>query len=155
VGAVGLSQFPEYAQQYEQRLGGAVDALGVVVADFDRSASAEGLTRSAALAQMTGTDFLDRRRGDMEATFARHAALSETLANLQTRGGIGRLGLALDLTDTEIARAAWQAYEPAIPTNATGLGFAGIGAVLGGSILVLLQGLIRRLLRRFGGRTPA
>ena len=34
-GAAILSQFPEYAQQYTQRLGGAVDALGQVVADFD------------------------------------------------------------------------------------------------------------------------
>ena len=43
VGGVGLglvaSQFPEYAQQYEQRLGGAVDELRVFVEKFDASAA--------------------------------------------------------------------------------------------------------------------
>ena len=48
VGA-GTSQFPEFSQQYAQRLGGAVDALSEVVADFDTSAVAEGLSRSEAL----------------------------------------------------------------------------------------------------------
>ncbi|WP_254684706.1 DUF2937 family protein [Sulfitobacter sp. JL08] len=73
--AATLSQFPEYAQQYTQRLGGAVDALGQVVADFDASAAAEGLTREQALAQMTGTAFVERRRDDMQRSFARHARL--------------------------------------------------------------------------------
>ncbi|MEO1364377.1 MAG: DUF2937 family protein, partial [Pseudomonadota bacterium] len=48
-GAALTSQFPEYSQQYTQRLGGAVDALAEVVADFDASARAEGLSREAAL----------------------------------------------------------------------------------------------------------
>ena len=40
VGGGSLSQYPEFAQQYTQRLAGQVDALGQVVADFDRSALA-------------------------------------------------------------------------------------------------------------------
>ena len=39
-GAAVSSQFPEFSQQYTQRLGGAVDALAVVVADFDAMALA-------------------------------------------------------------------------------------------------------------------
>ncbi|MEM9851772.1 MAG: DUF2937 family protein, partial [Pseudomonadota bacterium] len=38
------SQFPEFSQQYVQRLGGAVDELRRVAADFDASARAAGLT---------------------------------------------------------------------------------------------------------------
>ena len=38
--AIVLSQFPEYAQQYTQRLGGAVDELRVITEDFDRAALA-------------------------------------------------------------------------------------------------------------------
>ena len=37
-GAATLSQFPEFTQQYMQRLGGQVDALSVVIQDFDPSA---------------------------------------------------------------------------------------------------------------------
>ena len=53
-GGVGLgvllSQFPEYSQQYVQRLGGAVDELKTVVSDFDTSAQATGSTREGAVA---------------------------------------------------------------------------------------------------------
>src|SRR5690606_31307549 len=45
----GFAQFPQYAQQYEQRLGGAVDELRIIVDDFDRGAASFGLTREQAL----------------------------------------------------------------------------------------------------------
>ncbi|WP_300519133.1 DUF2937 family protein [Aliiroseovarius sp.] len=54
-GAVTLSQFPEYSQQYLQRLAGAVDELSAVVAAFDASAAGFDLTRVEALA--TGIGF--------------------------------------------------------------------------------------------------
>ena len=38
-GALTLSQAPEFAQQYRQRLGGALDELRRVVADFDADAA--------------------------------------------------------------------------------------------------------------------
>jgi hypothetical protein len=37
-GAAIFSQFPEFTQQYMQRMGGQIDALGVVLHDFDASA---------------------------------------------------------------------------------------------------------------------
>ncbi len=70
-GAAVTSQFPEYSQQYLQRLGGAVDALHEVVADFDASAQAVGLSRSDALAQMTGTAFMERRRAEIAEAIAK------------------------------------------------------------------------------------
>jgi len=72
-GAATFSQYPEFAQQYTQRLAGQVDALTTVVMDFDTSALAAGLGREAALAEMTGSDFLVARQSDMRRTFARHA----------------------------------------------------------------------------------
>ena len=47
VGAAGLSQFPEFSQQYVQRLGGAVDELSRFVAEFDADAAAVGMTRTS------------------------------------------------------------------------------------------------------------
>ncbi|WP_420010654.1 DUF2937 family protein [Tateyamaria sp.] len=125
------SQFPEYAQQYTQRLGGAVDALGQVVADFDASASAEGLSRNEALAQMQGTDLIVRRRADMARTFDRHARLAADLELLQSAGPFMRAYHATRLTDGEVARAALASYEPAVPINFAGLTFAGSGFVAG------------------------
>jgi hypothetical protein len=147
VGA-GASQFPEFSQQYAQRLGGAVDALGEVVADFDRSAAAEGLTRDQALVQMTGADFIERRRVDMERTFDRHTVLSEDLKLLTDAGPFMRAYHGARFTDGDVAKAAWDAYEPAVPLNLTGAIFASFGFFAGlfsiGGLLAVLRWSFRR-----------
>lgn len=130
VGA-GASQFPEFSQQYIQRLGGAVDALGEVVADFDASAAAEGLTRAQALEQMRGTDFIARRRIDMERTFERHVNLSEDLEVLRQAGPFMRAYHGARFRDRDVAKAAWANYQPALPFNLTGAIFAGFGFIAG------------------------
>lgn len=147
-GAATTAQFPEFSQQYMQRLGGAVDALGEVVADFDASASASGLSRSEALAQMQGTAFLERRQADMTRSITRYTQLSADLSVLEGQGPFTRAYHAGRFTDPEIARAAWAAFQPAIPVNFAGLSFAGVG-FLGGMIAIsLLVGVLRMPLRR-------
>jgi hypothetical protein len=131
IGGGAASQFPEFAQQYTQRLGGAVDALAQVVADFDASASAEGLTRDQALALMQGTDFIERRQADMARTFDRYDRLRADLAILETSGPFMRAYHATLLTDGDVARAAMATFEPAVPINFAGLTFAGSGFVAG------------------------
>jgi len=147
-GAAG-SQFPEYAQQYTQRLGGAVDALEQVVSDFDASAQAEGMTREAALDEMRGTAFLDRRRSDMERTFGRYERLRTDLVALETAGPFMRAYHATRLTDAEVARAALEAYEPAVPLTMPGAVFTGAGFFAGvfavwAALRVLLWPFARR-----------
>lgn len=141
-GAAATSQFPEFSQQYLQRLGGAVDALAEVVTDFDASAQTVGLTRDAALEQMQGTAFLERRRGDMTRTFARYETLRTDLDMLEGEGPFMRAYRLPHFSDVEIAGAAWSAYQPAIPLNFAGLSFAGVGFVLGSVAL----GFVMRLL---------
>lgn len=141
-GAAVTSQFPEFSQQYTQRLGGAVDALADVVADFDASAAAVGLTRDAALAQMQGTEFLERRRADMTVTFRRYDRLRADLEAVGGQGPFMRAYHAARLTDGQIARAAWTAYRPAVPITFAGISFACLGFVLGSAVL----GVILRLL---------
>ncbi len=134
-GAAVFSQFPEFSQQYRQRLGGAVDALAQVASDFDASAQAVGLSRDAALAQLTGTAFMERRRTDMQATFDRHAALSAALDLLEGQGPFMRAYYLPQIRDAQIARATWQDYAPAVPLNFAGIVFAGFGFVLGSIVL--------------------
>lgn len=131
IGGGAASQFPEYAQQYTQRLGGAVDALGEVVADFDASAAAEGLTRDQALAEMHGTDFIERRRADMVRTFDRYNQLQDDLAVLEYSGPFMRAYHATRLTDDDVAQAALASFEPAVPVNFAGVVFASSGFAAG------------------------
>lgn len=131
LGGASASQFPEFAQQYTQRLGGAVDALAEVVADFDASAADAGLSRDAALAEMQGTTFLDARRQDMTRTFKRYESLQADLATLEGAGPFMRAYHATKMTDRDVARAALETFEPAVPLGIAGLTFAGSGFFAG------------------------
>ena len=152
-GSAALSQFPEFGAQYVQRLGGAVDALSEVAADFDASAAAEGLTRDEALSQMSGAPFVERRRADMETTFGRLDQLSADLRALEGAGPFERLAMIPRMTDPEISAAAMQTFEPAVPLSPAGLILAGLGFVLGGGLVSSLMALSRALFAR--ARRPA
>ena len=148
-GAAGLSQFPEYSQQYVQRLGGAVDELSRFVAEFDADATAVGMTRQAALADLgQGGAMGARRAGTMAATIARHDRLRADLEELGRAGPFTRLYRAGHLGDAEIAAKAWAAYRPALPLTVEGASFAGLGFVAGMAGIGLVLSLLGRVFRR-------
>ena len=130
-GAAACSQYPEFSQQYMQRLAGQVDALQIVVADFDRSAAASGLTRLAALDELQGTAFLVARRADMERSFARFDLLSDNLAFLRLATPMERIAMPHRLADPDTFNATWSDFRPALPLTAEGGVAAGLG-FLGG-----------------------
>lgn len=137
-----LSQFPEFAQQYVQRLGGAVDALAVVVADFDASAAAEGMSRADALASMVGSGFVARRRADMVRTIGRYDVLRIELARLEAAGPLGR-AVRAPQADAEIVARTWAAYQPAFPATLGGALFGGGGFLLGFGLIAALGRAVR------------
>lgn len=147
-GGAGLSQFPEFSQQYLQRLAGQVDALGVVVANFDASAARNGLTRESALGQMTGTAFLDDRQADLRGDFARYDRLGNDLTLLRAASPLERLAMPHRLADRDTFAATWADYRPAVPVTVDGLVSAGVGAGLGwgtaAGLLALLAWPFRR-----------
>lgn len=144
--ALGAAQFPAFSQQYLQRLGGAVDALEQVIQDFDTSAAALGLSRDAALAQMTGSAFVQARRADMQQTFQRYDGLRADLTTLEGQGPFMRAYHFAHLTDPEIAQGAWEAFEPALPLTFDSAIFAAIG---GGMAAVVCRGMfgVRRRIK--------
>lgn len=147
-GAAALSQFPEFSQQYLQRLAGQVDALTVVVRDFDASAQKNGLSREEALAELQGTAFLDDRRQDLRRTFLRHARLSDNLVALREAGPLERLLMPQRLGDAETLAATWGDFRPAVPVTLDGLAAAGIGFLGGGLALSALFSLLLWPFRR-------
>ncbi|MFT7058858.1 MAG: hypothetical protein ACJASV_001363 [Pseudorhodobacter sp.] len=147
-GAASFSQYPEFSQQYIQRLAGQVDALTVVVADFDRSASASGLTRDAALAQMQGTDFLSARRQDMQATFVRHQRLGQNLTLLRLATPIERIAMPHRLADADTLTKTWSDFRPALPLTIEGAVASGLGYVAGWGLVSALLSLLLWPFRR-------
>lgn len=147
-GAAGLSQFPEFSQQYLQRLAGKVDALGAVVADFDASAARADLTREAALAQLAGTGFLDDQQSNMRRNFQQHQRLAEDLARLREAAPLQRLTMPQRLGDAETLAATWADFRPAIPATLDGALSAGVGYVAGWGLLAGLWSLLAWPFRR-------
>lgn len=131
-GAITGSQLPEFAQQYRQRLGGAVDELRAFVQRFDADAQSQGLTREAALARHAANpDELFRKRGvAMVETVERMSRLDRQLGEMMNDNSLVRLTAFASRADREIARATFSAYEPAMPVTAEGGILASIGAIL-------------------------
>lgn len=129
--AAGLSQFPAFSDQYVQRLGGQVDALSRVAAEFDTSAKSAGLTRAEALADLGGSDFRDLHQADMRRTFDRLDHATADLTLLRLASPLERMLLPHRLRDPQTLAATWADFSPAIPVTFAGLAAAGIGFLLG------------------------
>lgn len=139
---VAGSQFPEFSQQYLQRLGGQFDALSQVAADFDASATKAGLTRDEALSEIKGGAFQDSHRKDMERVFTRLDRITSDLTLLRAANPLERMALPHRLRDVETLQSTWADFRPAVPVTIDGVLAAGIGFLVG---LVALNGLIAAL----------
>lgn len=148
--AAMLSQFPEYAQQYTQRLGGAVDELRVITTEFDQAAQQGGLDRATALARYNSSndEFLAGRGVSMTATFQRYEMLSNTLAQIQGAGPLERLQSLPAYLDSDIGRRTLDNYQPAMPVTPEGLLYALSGFVLGYLVVSALFRLCAMPFRR-------
>jgi hypothetical protein len=154
---IAFSQFPEYAQQYEQRLGGAVDELRTIVADFDRDATRFGLSRPDALKryEVSPDDFLVARGVSMERTLARYAELSAMLADLQNATPVQRVAHLGDYLDTDIGQRALENFQPAVPVTVEGVAWGLGGWVIGYLVAWPLLGLLTLPFRWRRGQVPA
>jgi hypothetical protein len=142
--AVALSQFPEYAQQYTQRLAGAVDELKAVTADFDSAATGAGLTREQALARYSHSpdSFLAGRGTSMTGTFARYTMLSATLDEVRGANAWQRFRLLPSYFDSDIGRRTLDDFKPAVPVTAEATLYAGVGLLLGYILVSVLYSFL-------------
>lgn len=150
LGAAMFSQAPEFAQQYRQRLGGALDELSAIVADFDTDAG----DRDAALSiyDASKEPFLAARGQSMRRTIARHETLERQSDAFLTASPFERPIVLVRWADRQIFAHAWREFLPAFPLTTEGLVWGSAGGGLAASLLAALRGVIR-LARR--GLRPA
>ncbi len=150
--AVGLlaTQAPEFAQQYRQRLAGAIDELTRMVANFDAEARGHGLSPDVAIQRLeTNPDPLARERGeDMASDKSRLTRLQDAFVSLKNAEPVRRVIGFLETFDTATARAAWKDYEPAVPTTGEALIIGLLGLVAGWAATHLLAWPVHRHLAR-------
>lgn len=153
----GFAQFPQYAQQYEQRLGGAVDELRIIVEDFDRGAASFGLTREQALLRyaISPDEFINDRGLSMRMTLARYERLRSDLAELQQANALQRVQLLPRYLDTDVGARALENFEPGVPATGEALAWGLAGTVVGYVLLYPLFGFVTLPFRWRRGHLPA
>lgn len=147
-GAVALSQFPEFSQQYVQRLSGAVDELRAVTIAFDTTARIAGMSREEAFEAMGEGEFQTRLRDDMRTRIYRYERLNADYQALAGAAPLERLARFYRIRDSELVQRTWDDYKPALPVTTEGLISAGIGFAGGWGLVTLLLGLLKRPARR-------
>lgn len=152
---IATTQFPEFVQQYRQRLGGAIDEIGAIVAKFDAESAAKGLTESAAISRLeANVDPLAQERGaDMAELVARFAKLKEAASAFDNPNVFVKWETLATTFDRRIASRAYEAYQPAVPTTQDGFIAGIIGFIIGGGLTHLFALPIKhghKLFRRRG-----
>jgi Protein of unknown function (DUF2937) len=149
-GGIIASQGPEYAQQYRQRLGGAIDELRQVITRFEADAQASGETRESAIVRLRSNtdDFVGRQGAAMQANVERLRNLETHRDTMMQAGPFARVALMVRDGDQDVMEAVYRDFEPALPVTEEGVLSTAIGfvAVWGG--LLLLIGFVRSLWRR-------
>lgn len=144
IGMAMASQFPEFSQQYVQRLGGAVDELQSIVMAFDETARVSGLDRETALEHLSGSSFLEGHQDDMRTTITRFERLASNYAMLQGSTAIGRVAQIQKFRDRQLLEKTWDDFEPAVPLNQDGAIFAGAGFLSGLLLFAAIGSIFRR-----------
>lgn len=149
-GLVATSQAPEFAQQYRQRLGGAVEELRTVAENFDKDAESSNLSREEAIRELRrSNNRFSRDRGtSMASTLERYDGLTSQQNAMERAGPLLRPIQVLRSPDTKIVSDAWEKFEPAVPITPAGMIWGVIGALLGGGF----AGWLGRLFGRGNGR---
>jgi len=144
VGGLTTSQFPEYAQQYHQRLGGAVEELHAIVLQFDQDAANQGLKRDEALLtyQRSTEEFLNERGKSMQAILDRFANLTAHQEALQSAGPVEELMAFSQHLDPNLLNDTLEIYKPAVPITAKGFAYAGVGLLAGLLVFRFIWGIL-------------
>jgi hypothetical protein len=154
-GGIVASQGPEFAQQYRQRLGGAIDELRQVITRFDADARASGETEESAIARLRSNtdDFVSRQGAAMQANVERLGRLEAHRGAMMQAGPFARVALMVRDGDQDVMEAVYRDFEPALPVTEEGVLSSAIGFAMAWGGALLLTGFIRSLWRR--PRQPA
>jgi hypothetical protein len=143
VGALLLSQFPEFFQQYTQRLGGRLDEVTAQVTALEGRAAEAGKDLRRYLRGLQLHRDVDVRREGMalQALVHRKATLEEAY---QAMAGVDRWWRAsafVEHVDWDVAASTLEVYRPAMPVTPEAGVYAAAGFGSGALIFLAILGL--------------
>ncbi len=154
IGAVAFAQFPEFMQQYLQRLGGHLDEARRQLAHFRDVAQQSGLTLEGLITRTNANSdaAVAKLGGVMREAVARVAHLEQAQSAIQTASPWTRPFAFLTHADHDIVRGTMHAFQPAVPTTLEALVYALLGMAI---LLLTYHGGIKYPLTRLAHRRRA
>lgn len=154
---IATSQVPEFAQQYRQRLGGAIDALQTVMLQAAEDAQRSGLDVEGAIAKLkaSGDQLVAAQGRSLEEISDRLANMRAEREAYRQSDEFGRLLVFLTSADPELAARTYDDFEPAVPVTAEGILAGILGLFAGLGVLRVSGAFLRGLWKVFGPRRSA
>lgn len=142
-GALVLSQFPEFFQQYTQRLGGHLDEISAQVSSLEQRAADAGKDVPGYLRGFLLNRDVDVRREGMHlrSIVDRRAELATAYEALTGAGSVWRAQRFAKHVDWEIASSTFAVYRPAVPVTAESAIYTAAGFGTGAMIFLVILGL--------------
>ncbi|MDR3462624.1 MAG: DUF2937 family protein [Beijerinckiaceae bacterium] len=152
-----MTQVPEFAEQYQQRLGGAIDELSAIVARFDSDSAAQGLTEDGGIERLLANsdEFVRQRGTQMREISARLVRLQDVQQMLRNHGPAERLVILATHYDSSIAARAFESFQPAVPVSAEAFVLGLIGFIGGGGAVHAAGYSFKRKLGRRPRKIPS
>ena len=143
VGALLLSQFPQFYGQYLQRLGGHLDEARSMLNQYTQAASFQGLSLEQYIDEhlQAGSAVFVSTGEIIESLALRYETLSRSYQALHEAGLYNRWLVFLKEADWQIAAATWQNFVPGMPTTLEGLLYGLSGLLLGWGAFTFLKNI--------------
>jgi hypothetical protein len=141
-GALALGQAPAFFEQYLQRMGGRLDQLGASVERVRSGAAERGETLDDYISLSLSDNSARAREAGQRAleTVQDHESLQADHAHLSAATPIERPLAFAETFDAGLAEATLRDFAPGLPLSAEALVYAGVGLLVG---LTLLAGMER------------
>jgi hypothetical protein len=154
-GAIVFSQFPQFLQQYSQRLSGHMNELSLQVGLMQQAASQLGLSLQEYTEKFlaNGTDPVFEKQGRIiQQLTERYQDLTLAYNSLQNASIYKRPFVFIANLKTDIALDTWNSFQPGIPTTLEGLVYAFVGMLFGITCFYTLRQLLKAIFRKLIGK---
>ncbi len=144
LGAVALSQFPQFYGQYMQRLGGHLSEAKRSLDLYIKAAHRLNLTLEEYMREHldSGSEVFESTGEIIKDLVARVETLEQSYRALQNANIYNRWLVFFQEVDWEIAAGTWQNFMPGVPTTVEGLTYALAGLLIGWGIYSLLKAVV-------------
>ncbi len=144
LGAIGLSQFPQFFGQYMQRLGGHLNEARRIFEQYQKAAADVDLSLEDYVQEhlnATSDVFVSSGRA-IEDLVNRYHELEQSYLALADSNIYNRWFIFIKEVDWEIAAGTWNNFVPGVPTTIEGLLYAITGLLAGWGIYAALNAVV-------------